>query len=521
MATKKSLETLKYVKTEFILSDVSTPRLRLLLSRDAHWTDVGDDSYSTKDLGAAVRYKQYADERTAKILKTVLQEHYPLPEIPSLPGLDPHQLEGLKWILTRKRSYLAHAPGAGKTCTVIIAACLARGSGQNIFIVPPGLTANWEREIMKFTEWLDLWPAVGVVGRSDNQDSVAWNAEFLVVPDSMLTKDWVYTRLLKAEKKVLVVDEASRFKETTAERSLAFYGGRAGKKLYMGIFRTARHVVFLDGSPMPNRPIELWAPAYALHPESIGYRSYDEFGYRFCGARPNERGVWEFLYSSNEQELRTSLRKDFMHVVPEEGLSHPERRRKMVWMDQDVRTAEYRDWQSRFIPPAVFHDEMDRGDVARFRKELGLQKTRWVADYVHRRLKEKNESILLFAWHREVIRDLEVFLSFWDPFVIMGGTPAASREKSIAAFQSGECRILILNIAAAGRGHNLQRANRVIFAEWSWTDELNKQCEKRAARRGSEEFTVPCDYIVAPDSLDERTLRSVFSKERRVKKIIG
>ncbi len=105
--------------------------------------------------------------------------------------------------------------------------------------------------------------------------------------------------------------------------------------------------------------------------------------------------------------------------------------------------------------------------------------------------------------------------------MVIGGTSATEREKIFANFQAGTRKLIIGNIQAMGRGHNLQRADRVIFGEFSWTDELNKQCEKRASRRGSEKDFVRCEYIVCPGSIDEKVLSSVFTKEKRVKRVIG
>ena len=42
---------------------------------------------------------------------------------------------GIASIITRKRSYLAHAPGTGKTAEAILAGCFARDEGQSVFIV--------------------------------------------------------------------------------------------------------------------------------------------------------------------------------------------------------------------------------------------------------------------------------------------------------------------------------------------------------------------------------------------------
>lgn len=518
--------TLKFVAGKFQLENVGA-ELHLRLSKNAHWLPCGGPStYATVNLRAAAVFRRRADEKVETIFKRTFQAHYDLPGLPPLPLLDPHQREGLEWVLTRKRSYLAHAPGAGKTAQAILAACLSKGEGQTLFIVPPALTVNWAREIQRFTEWVGVWPAIGVVPATSRKDDMAWRADFIICPDSMLTKPWVYERLRAMRKRFIAVDEASRFKDPMADRSLAFYGGRSGDTAYPGLFQNARHVVFLDGSPMPNRPIELWAPAYALHPEAIDCMDQNDFGYRYCGARPNERGVWEYLYSSHEAELQAKLQKDFMHVVGEDRLSHPERRRSLLFINQDVRSPEHKSWERRNLPALLAAidsegEDANQGEVARLRRELGVRKAPWVAAYTGERLERKNESILLFAWHREVVELLAEKLAKWNPGVIMGGTPAASRERDFALFQAGRKRLLVMNIAAGGRGHNLQAADRAIFCEYSWTDETNKQCEKRASRRGNERAFVRCEYAVCPGSMDEPVLSSIFTKQSRVRRIIG
>lgn len=276
---------------------------------------------------------------------------------------------------------------------------------------------------------------------------------------------------------------------------------------------------------MPNRPMELWAPTYALHPEAIDCMEQRDFGFRYCGAKLNDYGRWEFNHSSNESELREKLQADFMHVISEESLKHPERRRSILFMNQDVRSAEHKSWERRHLQTLSLSDvseDMSQGDIAHYRRELGVRKIPWIANYVADRLKNKNESILLFAWHREVCIGLAERLAEYTPGLVIGGTKNEVREKAFMDFQSGKIKLIIGNIGAMGRGHNLQKADRVVFGEYSWTDELNKQCEKRASRRGrAETDVVRCEYIVSPGSMDEPVLNANFTKEKRVKRIIG
>lgn len=483
-------------------------------------------------LKEAVRHQAESDQVAKKVFNRILVKRFKAPAGPLPSFLDSHQKEGVVFTLSRSRSYLAHAPGAGKTCEAIVASMMANGSNgrnQTIFIVPPTLTQNWAREILKWTGTppFNFWPSIYVVGRSEFEWNADWNANFIIVPDSMLTKGWVYDNLQKRRCKLLAVDEASRFKEATAERTKALFGG-VGDRVYYGLIPNARHAVLLDGSPMPNRPLELWAPVTGMAGETIDFMSLHDFGVRYCNGRfiaDQHKLDWDYSGASNRGELRERL-KPFMHVVTEEKLNHPERKRSLLFMNTSG-ASDIKSWEQKHlltlngINPKKIDEDMSLGAIAQHRQRIGLSKTQWVAEYVRGRLETKNESILIFAWHRDVCRDLEHRLRAFKPALVIGGMDARERENVFQRFQLGTCRVIIGNIAAMGRGHNLQRASRVVFAEYSWTDELNKQCEKRASRKGSTNQFVRCDYVVAAGTMDETVLNAVFTKAKNVKRIVG
>lgn len=500
------------------------------------WDCVSELVHQTSSIKAAKRYRAFADERAERVFARVLVARYKQPIRPLPAWLDPHQRDGVRYILAGSRSYLAHAPGAGKTAQAVVAALWATvqaGAGrQSLFIVPPSLTVNWAREVMKFWEWAQRpgtssghWPAISIIPESKHQAFAGWAASFLICPDSMLHKPWVMKELTARKFRLIAVDEASRFNESTSLRSVALYGGQKGKFKSPGLIQNAKHAVLLDGSPMSKRPIELWAPIFAMAPETIDFMSRQDFGFRYCGAKMNDFFQWEFKGATHQEELRQKLQASFMHVVTEDKLDHAERQRSMLFMNHDPRTPAQRRWERRHLSQLKFEDideGMCRGDIASHRAELGLKKTKWVVDYVSSRLKEKGESILLFAWHREVVWELFLALSDYKPAMVRGGTPQAEREKAFADFNEGRTKLVIGNIGAMGRGNNLQKADRVVFAEYSWSDELNRQCEKRASRRGRDSsLPVRCDYVVLPNSMDEIILNSVFTGASNVKRIIG
>jgi hypothetical protein len=346
---------LSYKKGLFVLElprnakSVKTVSARFISSENwVKTVKAGNAVFETTSIREAVPFKPYADGNAEKIFKRVLVQRYKVPKDRFPKFLDPHQKAGVRWILSRSRSYLAHAPGAGKTLQAIVAACHAEGDGQTLFIVPPSLVMNWEREIRRWYGVMDLASYVSTVtaGRIGRHD-IDWSADFIVCADSLLTDPLVLTQLAR-KWRLVAVDEASRFKEPTSQRTIALFGGTGKDFKSAGIVQRARHAVLLDGSPMPNRPMELWAPTYAMAPETIDFMSQVEFGFRYCGARMNRFGRYEFKHATNEEELRERLQKSFMHVVTEDQLDHPERLRSIVFTD-DYRDDEIKTWEKRHL----------------------------------------------------------------------------------------------------------------------------------------------------------------------------
>merc|ERR1719492_697777 len=98
---------------------------------------------------------------------------------------------------------------------------------------------------------------------------------------------------------------------------------------------------------------------------------------------------------------------------------------------------------------------------------------------------------------------------------IDGRTPGAKRAGLVKKFQEEpSCRIVLLSIAACGEGLTLTAAGLVIFAELYWVPGAMEQAEARAHRIGSTHSKVIVEFLVVPNSPDER----IFScLERKTK----
>ena len=157
--------------------------------------------------------------------------------------LYPHQIEGIAFLLGRRRALLADDMGLGKTRQSVIAMVEAEAEGPYLVICPASVKRNWSREIQLVLPTAE--PAI--VGPTplppnDFQDWVIINYEILGKHlEALLTFEW----------KGIVFDEAHYLKNHRSQRS------RNAAKLVQAI-QHEPIVHALTGTPMTNRPRDLF-----------------------------------------------------------------------------------------------------------------------------------------------------------------------------------------------------------------------------------------------------------------------
>jgi SWI/SNF-related matrix-associated actin-dependent regulator 1 of chromatin subfamily A len=132
----------------------------------------------------------------------------------------------------------------------------------------------------------------------------------------------------------------------------------------------------------------------------------------------------------------------------------------------------------------------------------------------------EDEKVIVFAHHREVIRDLADALKRFSPLVIHGGTSQLNRENAISAFQTDpRLRLIILAIDTAGEVITLHASHNVILIEPSPVPERNKQAIGRAYRRG-QRHPVIARFLLLPGTLDARLMSIIARKTRDISAVV-
>ena len=449
-------------------------------------------------------------------------------------------------MLSRRASYIAYEAGLGKTA--IAPLCMNTLDGPTIIVCPSFLKLNWEDELER---WLINFHHIQVLNKMS--DIVNPNADVYIVPDSLIHVHEFREQFFRLSKrfKYLFIDEAHRFKSEDARRSMSLTGRREvklgrGKTArhvrWQGFHKISDHVVNLSGTPMPNRPIELF-PLISRHaPHAVNFYDKHRFGVRYCGGYEAPHG-WDYTGNSNLEELNRVLTRNYMIVkTKKECLDLPERLPpKIVFINDDrgaikkdemrllekmkvsdiIRLMSERDEAFRQRVEDKLEDNPNMGAfgfISELRKMLGLSKVKASVRVINELLEDRDK-LVVFCWHKEVVQEIAKHLSVF-ALTITGDTPNKRRHEIVKDFQTNDrFRILVANIQAAGVGITLTKSSCVVFVEPSWVPAENDQGIDRCHRIGQEE-EVESMFLVVKNSLDHLILNAHQNKSEVIKTAI-
>lgn len=472
--------------------------------------------WRTSKFSAVYATKQYCD--ASALLKLETECRLKIEDLPSSRltyplglTLQEHQVMAVKFALTRNYSYLALDPGLGKTP---VAVCILNVlKTPAIYICPAFLQTNTEEEFKRWSTW-EPWVSRLSLGTSP--------PDVLVIPDSFLAraeteeviKQFVaFWRNQKGLEPVLFVDEAHRFKEPETKRSISML---ATSELF-------KKVVFLSGTPTPNgRPRELYSILSTFCPELIDFKTYWQFGLRYCKPVKTPFG-WNFDGATNVSELHDKIRPFYLRVRKEDVADKlPPKLEELVLVDGE-RPKALIDIDDQCLKAmrsdGSFRSPMDDEAFGTYWRALGRAKVKPAVHHIRAILDETEESVLVFAHHTQVLKDLYAELVKYDPLTITAETPNDERMEVARKFQTDPARRLLgASIKAAGIGFTLTKATRVVFVETSPVPADNDQASDRAHRIG-QTSTVLVQFLVFKNSFERRRLSALMKKNSARAKI--
>ena len=440
--------------------------------------------------------------------------------VPAPPGLEymPFQRAGIAYALQKRNVLIADEPGLGKTIQAVgLLNALPEEERRRVLIVVPAyLRLNWLSELRK---WLTYKTPIYLNGDITSPDDGIYILSYEGATKAVAKRGDKLIRTFN----VVVCDEAHYLKNPKAQRTRAIMQGIS-----------AQRWVFLTGTPVLNRPVELWPLLQKLDPNGLG-SSWRNYVVRYCAAIKNRWG-WDTSGASNTDELNKLLRsKCMIRRLKADVLKElPSKIRRRIYLDpKDSRELEAAFAREREIFQALIAEFgslenalKQRGlggieELTKARHAVALAKVPQACQYILEAL-EESQQLVVFTWHRDVAHTLRECLEAAQITCVIatGDMSTEQRHEAVKAFQAGLARVFVGTIAAAGTGITLTRADRVIFVEEAWQPGVVIQAEDRIHRIGQEADSVFAEHLVVQGSVDEYIVNQLDSKSQVIGSVL-
>ena len=402
-----------------------------------------------------------------------------------------HQEEARDFLLAKRRAILADQPRVGKT---LPAAAAALQHLPAIIVCPAIAKTVWESAFNK------LDPSIPV--RVINGKKQA--AEIICSGVTIVNYDILSSVTTFSGIKTVVFDECHRLKNNKAIRT----------KAAMLMMKKIDRVYALSGTPIPNRPIELWP---ILHGLGIYRGGWFDFAARYAKMWSAPWGL-DVSGASNIPELKALMRPHVLRRKKEDiFMDYKQPQVSLVTFDLPVDKREQSfDVDALLANPNALMAFEGLGEIM---KEAGMRKIKAASEFISDLL-QSGEPVVVFAHHKDVVRGLVEELKDHKPVVVVGDTPSAKRTENIAAFQSGQTKVIVGNIAAMSEGVDLSAADTIVFVECTWSTSALEQASSRVENINKAGVKPIIYLLTIRASLDHNVLAKVLKKQNIVNQII-
>ena len=404
-----------------------------------------------------------------------------------------HQVISKQFLLDKRRAILADQPRVGKTLPTAAAAAEHLPA---IVVCPAIAKTVWQRAFGVINP--DLKVTV-VNGKKEAQSIARCDVVIINYDVVQHMSSTLYQKFC-----TLVLDESHRIKNADAIRTRAC----------MAMMKEIERVYALSGTPIPNRPIELWPLLNGL---GIYRGGYYDFAARYARMWKAPWGL-DVSGASNLPELKALMQPHVLRRKKEDVFTdYNQPQVSLITFDLPVDKREQEFDADALVenPNALMAFE----GLAEVMKEAGLRKVKPAAEFIEN-LMEANEQVVVFVHHKDVAAQLSDALKKYKPAVITGDTPRKKRDTYIEEFQSGKRSVMIGNIAAMSEGVDLSAADTVVFVEATWQTSALEQASSRIENIAKQSFRPLIYLLTIRASLDHNVLGKVLRKLNVIDQII-
>ncbi len=355
---------------------------------------------------------------------------------------------------------LADEMRLGKSCQAI--AYAQKNNFKTLVVCPSSIKTVWRGEIEKFTDktWL-------LINAKDLKKDISTKGyDFIILNYEIVGK--AITKIDFRDIDLIVADESFYIKN---QKSLRF---KSIKKLNF-----ISHRLCLTGTPILNRPSELWSQLNFIDP--LIWNNWWKFAMRYCGAEKTQWG-WDFSGRSNLEELKKRLSVFMLRRLCKDVFSElPPKIETIIKIQMsDKEWKEYNRLYDEF-EDLIQNSENRTVQLARLtylKQWLSLNKIENAIEIINNII-ENGEKVVVFSQYLQPLRILKDKLG--DIAVVYEGKMSVE-EKDIAKtlFQTNpNIKVFLGSITTAGYGIKLSSASTIIMLDLIWSPALISQATAR------------------------------------------
>lgn len=418
--------------------------------------------------------------------------------------LYPYQQAAVEQFLMGERHHglLGHHPGAGKTPMGL---CISAKASQVCVIAPPSICRQWQTKIC---EW---FPGATVYRCENGAEVTAWSdgekpAQVVIIPDSLAH---CASPLPGA---TVIVDELHRFKNQSARRTTALFGGKYQRRDVIGLTKDCERIIGLTGTPVISSPVDLYPFLHAVgFPDA---KNFNDFCEHYCP--PYESHIGQRTVLKYDRPIRMP---EFAAKIRQSVLVRP---RREEYLDQlpsvtsDTMYITVTDPAEQYSADQVATaltcgNKVEAEEMAKLRRLHGIAKAEEIIPAIKDMI-EGGERPVIWCWHREVC---EIIARAIDGDMIHGGVASLARTACVERFCARQTPALVATISSMGTGiDGLQHATDFcMFVERSFVPAENEQALARVHRTGQLR-PVRVLYIESDSNLDAAVRRANSRKTR-------
>lgn len=348
---------------------------------------------------------------------------------------------------------------------------------RTLVISPASVKFSWKNEVKKWTSLKCF-----VVDSQTIFSEIPYDTHVIIINYDILKK--FKNELLLTKFDACVLDEAHLLKNPTAIRS----------KIVKLITKNIPSVIFLTGTPLLSRPVELYNILTMV--DSKEWNDYYGFCKRYCDGRQGYFG-FEAKGATNLEELQERMAKYFLRRTKDQILKELPKKNHIEYVvehDPETRALYYKASNDfiNYLKQNKGKTDKQAAKAAKAEKLVKINLLREIntmgkipaAKELIDSIIESGEKVLIFSSFNAPL--LELHEEYLDSCLILGDTPVEERGEIVRKFQEDpNVRVFFGGYKSAGVGITLTAAQNILLMDYPFNPADREQSIDRANRIGS------------------------------------